>query len=118
MRLTLALLACSAAAAADRTCEALPPLTTTRPKPSVDGGSNLFIGGARKPWDGRVAEVTSPVFDEATGAKAVLGRLAQGTSGSNPRVPRRARKNEARRNYRSAHVGDRQDQAGRHEGIR
>jgi glyceraldehyde-3-phosphate dehydrogenase (NADP+) len=77
MRVTLALLACSAAAAADRTCEALPPLTTTRPKPSVDGGSNLFIGGARKPWDGRVAEVTSPVFDEATGAKAVLGRLAQ-----------------------------------------
>ena len=77
MRLTLALLACSAAAAADRTCEALPPLTTTRPKPSVDGGSNLFIGGTRKPWDGRVAEVTSPVFDEATGAKAVLGRLAQ-----------------------------------------
>ena len=73
----LALLACSAAAAADRTCEALPPLTTTRTKPSVDGGSNLFIGGARKPWDGRVAEVTSPVFDEATGAKAVLGRLAQ-----------------------------------------
>ncbi len=54
----LALLAGALAhAAADRTCEALPPLTTTRPKPSVDGGSNLFIGGARKPWAGRVAEV-------------------------------------------------------------
>ena len=144
----LALLAGALAhAAADRTCEALPPLTTTRPKPSVDGGSNLFIGGARKPWDGRVAEVTSPVFDEATGAKAVLGRLAQMDAtaaswaadaaseawdrgqGPWPQASLKeraaairafldeARKDETRRNYRGAHVGDRQDQAGRHQRI-
>ena len=75
MRPAYLALLCAALAQGERTCG--DPLTTTRQKPSVDGGADLFIGGARKPWDGRIKEVTSPVYDEATGAKAVLGRLAQ-----------------------------------------
>ena len=46
------------------------------PKPFVDGAFT-FVGGARTPWTGAVSEVTSPIVDAATGARAVIGSLAQ-----------------------------------------
>jgi len=44
--------------------------------PSVDGAVK-FIGGIRSPFGGKSVDVTSPIYDEKTGERAVIGKLAQ-----------------------------------------
>eukprot|EP00306_Pavlova_sp_CCMP459_P005641 CAMPEP_0185156494 /NCGR_PEP_ID=MMETSP1139-20130426/1155_1 /TAXON_ID=298111 /ORGANISM="Pavlova sp., Strain CCMP459" /LENGTH=606 /DNA_ID=CAMNT_0027721493 /DNA_START=15 /DNA_END=1834 /DNA_ORIENTATION=+ len=66
------------------TCPALSPAIVPKDSemyakmPKIDGCFK-FIGGERLPFSGKHVEVTSPVFDEATGARAVIGTLAQMT---------------------------------------
>ncbi|KAJ1622980.1 Aldehyde/histidinol dehydrogenase [Pavlovales sp. CCMP2436] len=43
-------------------------------KPMVDGVFK-FIGGERLPFAGEVTEITSPIIDAATGARAVIGKI-------------------------------------------
>ena len=63
------------ASAAEYVCTERAPLTSTRPRPSVDGGTSLFIGGKLTPWEGKVVDVLSPVYGE-DGTQAVIGSLS------------------------------------------
>jgi len=64
------------------TCPVLPPASiqscTAGPVkcPSIDGAFT-FIGGVLTPWTGETAEVNTPIIDESTGQRGVIGRLAQ-----------------------------------------
>ena len=64
------------------TCPVAPPASisscTAGPAkcPAVDG-AKVFIGGKLLGWDGPVVEVKSPIVDESTGGKAIIGKLAQ-----------------------------------------
>jgi len=87
--------ACGAVASAGAgdaasTCKSLPPIGSTRTRPSVNGGSHLFIGGALTPWHGPVIEVTSPVYDEATASRAAIGTLARMDDESSARAAKAA----------------------------
>jgi len=44
-------------------------------KPDVDGAFK-FVGGERTPWEGDITEVTSPIIDDSTGKRALIGRVA------------------------------------------
>lgn len=70
---------CSSAAADVFQCTEVAPLSALpsrqRPLPFVDG-SKLFLGGKVVDWDGPSQAVTSPIVDETTGGRAVLGELA------------------------------------------
>jgi glyceraldehyde-3-phosphate dehydrogenase (NADP+) len=67
------------------TCPSMPPASVAADsewyakKPMVDGVFK-FIGGERLPFSGEVIDVTSPIFDASTGARAVIGHVAQFTA--------------------------------------
>lgn len=53
--------------------------TGARPaSPFVDGGKE-FIGGEIRAWNGKTVDVTSPIIDETTGARTVIGKIADMT---------------------------------------
>ncbi|KAG8464508.1 hypothetical protein KFE25_009876 [Diacronema lutheri] len=64
------------------TCPTMPPASVAvdsewyAKKPMVDGVFR-FVGGERLPFSGEVIDVTSPIFDAATGERAVVGKVAQ-----------------------------------------
>lgn len=64
------------------TCPSMPPASVGADsewyakKPMIDGVFK-FIGGERLPFSGEVIDVTSPIFDAATGERALLGKVAQ-----------------------------------------
>ena len=74
-RLVIVALGLGAASGAEYVCTERAPLTSTRPRPSVDGGTSLFIGGKLTPWEGKVVDVLSPVYGE-DGTQAVIGSLS------------------------------------------
>lgn len=45
-------------------------------KPDVDG-AKTFLAGKVAPWSGPTDPVTSPIIDEATGQRAVIGKIAR-----------------------------------------
>jgi glyceraldehyde-3-phosphate dehydrogenase (NADP+) len=45
-------------------------------KPDVDG-AKTFLAGTVAPWTGPTDPVTSPIIDEATGERAVIGKIAR-----------------------------------------
>lgn len=47
-------------------------------RPFVDG-AKIFHGGVVRPFEGRSADMYSPIIDESTGSKTVIGKLAQMT---------------------------------------
>ncbi|KAJ1463321.1 Aldehyde/histidinol dehydrogenase [Pelagophyceae sp. CCMP2097] len=58
------------------TCQRHAPLAAGgRAKPFVDGALT-FIDGVVAPWAGRIDAVSSPVYDDATGERAVIGKLS------------------------------------------
>jgi len=63
-------------------CPTLPPASVLpgtdeyKSKPDVDGAFK-FVGGERLPWSGDVLDVTSPIVDQSTGQRTVIGRVAQ-----------------------------------------
>ena len=67
------------------TCPIKEPITVKKNdkeynnKPFVDAGTNIFLGGEIKPWN-NADEVTSPIFDEATGKRTIIGSIPRMTS--------------------------------------
>lgn len=47
--------------------------------PSVNGTMTFIGGKVDFDWTGEVADVFSPIIDESTGSKVVIGRLSQMT---------------------------------------
>lgn len=52
-------------------CQSFPALTTTRPRPFVDGGSFVLVGG-KQAWTGETTPVVSPIGGEI-GRLSVMG---------------------------------------------
>ena len=46
-------------------------------KPYVEGGERVFFKGKVQEWGGNSDEVTSPIIDESTGKRTVIGRMAR-----------------------------------------
>lgn len=46
--------------------------------PYVDG-AKVFMGGEILPWSGRLLDVTSPIINEATGVRTIIGKIADMT---------------------------------------
>jgi len=81
MRLSCtALLAVAASAAQEYACPSMPPAGVVKAdrrykeRPMVDC-TFKFIGGKKEPYAGKVADVTSPIFDAETGERLVIGKL-------------------------------------------
>uniref|UniRef100_A0A7S3JYG4 peptidylprolyl isomerase n=1 Tax=Aureoumbra lagunensis TaxID=44058 RepID=A0A7S3JYG4_9STRA len=51
--------------------------SSDRVPPIVDGASFIFIGGKKIPWNGPKTQVTSPVFDNKTGTRTIIGELSK-----------------------------------------
>mmetsp|Transcript_66328 Transcript_66328/g.110214 ORF Transcript_66328/g.110214 Transcript_66328/m.110214 type:complete len:564 (+) Transcript_66328:36-1727(+) len=73
-------LGCGCAASDQFACPSLPPAGVGpsseryNTKPVVDGGFK-FIGGIKTAFEGPFDDVKSPIFDESTGERAIIGRL-------------------------------------------
>ena len=80
LALVLGLAAHAVAEGESFSCPTLPPASVGpssshyAKKPHVDGKFK-FVNGVKQEFDGEVDDVTSPVYDELTGSRAVIGTL-------------------------------------------